>query len=502
VTLSESAVATADAPSAERHVNPWFVLVIVCMAQFMVVLDSTIVNVALPAIQRNLHFTVDNLQWVVNAYTLVLGGFLLLGGRAGDLFGRKRLFILGVMLFTFASLMNAVGTSAGMLIFFRALQGFGAAFISPIALSIVTTTFTDGRQRAKALAVWAAIAVGGASIGLILGGALTEYLSWRWNFFINIPVGIMVVIVAWRVLPAMAPVRNLGWRGFDLAGAATATGGLMSIVYGIVGANQYGWFAARTVGFIAGGIALLVVFLLIESHVEHPLVRLSIFKTRTLRAADTTMLIVAGGMFSVFFFASLYVQEVLGFSPLRAGLSFLPLTAAIIISANVSQRVIGPLGIKTTGLIGMVVAALGLGLMTMISANGSYLTEVLPGLVVMGFGLGLTFMPLTMLATYGSDAEDAGLASGLLNASQQVGGSLGLAVLSTLAAQQVTSHLSGLGHRPTSFEQMTAAVSGYRVAFFAAACMMIVGAILLSVLITSREARVDDVAVPAMGVDA
>ena len=499
--MSDPAAAVTDAPRTERQVNPWLVLVLVCMAQFMVVLDATIVNVALPAIQRNLHFTVDSLQWVVNAYTLVLGGFLLLGGRAGDLFGRKRLFLIGVALFTFASLMNAIGTSAGMLIFFRAVQGFGAAFISPIALSIVTTTFTDGRQRAKALAVWAAIAVGGASLGLVLGGALTEYLSWRWNFFINIPVGICVIAAAWRFLPAMAPERIQGLRGFDIGGAVTATAGLMSIVYGIVGANEYGWFAVRTIGFLAAGLALLVVFVLIEARVANPLVRLSIFRTRTLRAADVTMLIVAGGMFSVFFFASLYVQEVLGFSPLRAGLGFLPLTAAIITSANIAQRLVGPLGIKMTGVIGMLIAGAGLALMTMISVGGSYWTEVLPGLVVMGLGLGLTFMPLTMLATYGSDAEDAGLASGLLNASQQVGGSLGLAVLSTLAASQVTSHLAGLGHPPTALDQAAAAVSGYRAAFIAAAALMFVGAFLLSVLISSREARVENVAVPAMEFD-
>jgi len=493
--------APIKAPPAERQVNPWVVLVLVCMAQFMVVLDSTIVNVALPAIQRDLHFTVDSLQWVVNAYTLVLGGFLLLGGRAGDLFGRKRMFLIGVSLFTFASLMNAIGTSAGMLIFFRAMQGFGAAFISPIALSIVVTTFTDGRQRAKALAVWAAIAVGGASIGLVLGGALTEYLSWRWNFFINIPVGIGVVVAAWRLLPPMAPDRIQGIRGFDIGGAVTATAGLMCIVYGIVGANQYGWFAARTVGFLTVGLALLVAFVVIESRVSNPLVRLSIFKTRTLRAADITMLIVAGGMFSVFFFASLYVQEVLGFSPLRAGLGFLPLTAAIIIAANAAQRLVGPLGIKMTGVIGMLIAAVGLALMSMISVGGSYWTDVLPGLVVMGLGLGLTFMPLTMLATYGSDAEDAGLASGLLNASQQVGGSLGLAVLSTLAAHQVTSSLAGLGHAPTRLDLSAAAVSGYRAAFIAAAGMMLLGAFLLSVLISSREARLENVAVPAMEID-
>jgi EmrB/QacA subfamily drug resistance transporter len=497
VTLSD-AVATANAAEPTgRSTNPWVVLVLVCMAQFMVVLDSTIVNVALPAIQRDLHFTVNSLQWVVNSYTLVLGGFLLLGGRAGDLFGRKRLFLIGVAIFTVASLMNALGTTAGMLIVFRGLQGFGAALISPIALSIVTTTFTDGRERAKALAVWAAIAVGGASIGLVLGGALTEYLNWRWNFFINIPVGIAVIFVSWRLLPTMAPDRSMRGRGFDLGGAATVTAGLMAVVYGIVNANQYGWTDVRTTGFLAAGALLLVVFVVIESRVKDPLVRLSIFRVRTLRAADVTMLIVAGGMFSVFFFASLYVQEVLGFSPLRAGLGFLPLTAAIIISANVAQRVVGPLGIKMTGLIGMVVAAIGLGLMATIQVGGSYWTQVFPGLVVMGFGLGLTFMPLTMLATYGTTSEDAGLASGLLNASQQVGGALGLAILSTLAAHMTTSQIAGLGHAPTPHDLASASTSGYRAAFIAAAGLMLLGTVLLSLLISAREARVDQASVPA-----
>ncbi len=494
--MSEAIAAITDTAPRVRTTNPWVVLVLVCMAQFMVILDSTIVNVALPSIQRDLHFSPDNLLWVVNAYTLVLGGFLLLGGRAGDLFGRKRLFLLGVALFTIASLANGIGTSPGMLIAFRALQGFAAAFISPAALSIVTTTFTDGRQRAKALAVWAAIAIGGASIGLIVGGALTEYLSWRWNFFVNIPVGIVVIILAWRLLPAMRSEAEESAHGFDVGGAITATLGLMMLVYGIVGANQYGWFATRTIGLLATAVVVLIVFVGIERRVAHPLVRLSIFRIRPLRAADITMLIVAGGMFSVFFFASLYVQEILGFSPLRAGMSFLPLMAAIIISANAAQRLVGPLGIKMTAIAGMVIAAVGLGLMTMISVHGSYVTEVLPGLIVMGLGLGLTFMPLTMLATYGSNTEDAGLASGLLNASQQVGGSLGLAILSTLAASQASGYISGLGHLPGAIDQASAQVAGYRAAFWASGALMVIGAGLLAVLIRSDEARVDNVAIP------
>ena len=501
----EPMTTTVRAPAAprgdsEHHTNPWLILVLVCVAQFMVVLDGTIVNVALPSIQRDLHFSPDGLQWTVNAYVLMFGGFLLLGGRAGDLFGRKRLFLGGLALFTCASLLSGVATSSAMLIAARGLQGLGAAFVSPVALSIVTSTFTDGHRRAKALAVWSAIAVGGGAIGLIVGGALTEYLSWRWNFFVNLPVGIATILVAGRLLPPMR-ARHAG-RGFDLGGAATVTGGLILIVYGIVSANQYGWSAPRIIVPLVVGVGLLGAFVAIERRVADPLVRLGILRKRSLRGADMTMLVVAGGIFAVFFFASLYVQDVLGFSPLRAGLGFVPLMAAIVLAANVARRLVSQIGIKTTALIGMSIAAVGLGLLTMISVNGSYVRDVLPGLIVMGLGLGMTFLPLTLLATHDVSRTDAGLASGLLSASQQVGGALGLAILSTLAASRITGSLAGLGHAPTHLQQAQAEVSGYRAAFWAAAGLMILGVLFLSLVVRRRDIAPEVLATPeAVGVD-
>jgi EmrB/QacA subfamily drug resistance transporter len=479
------AVATASRVSRAESTNPWVVLVLVCLAQFMVVLDATIVNVALPSMQSDLGFSQTSLQWVVNIYTLVFGGFLLLGGRAGDLFGRKRLFIAGVAVFTVASAIDGLSTSPGMLIAARALQGLGAALVSPAALSIVTTTFAEGRDRARALGVWSAIAVGGGAIGLILGGILTEYLSWRWNFFVNLPVGVATILLSLRFVPdSRASVER---RGFDLAGAVTVTGGLMLIVYGLVGATDHGWGSTRTLGILAAGLALLAAFVWVERRSAHPLVRLSIFRQRWITAANATMLAVAGGIFAVFFFASLYVQDVLNFTPVEAGLGFLPLTAAIILAAGLAQRLVVQIGVKPVALTGMSIAAVGLVLLSFISVGGSYAVDVLPGLVVLGLGLGLTFVPLTLIATSGIQADDAGLASGLFNSSQQVGGALGLAILSTLAAHYTTSSLQGAGAGPTPHEQAVAAVSGYQAAFLAAAGLMALGVILVATLVRRRD---------------
>ena len=296
-----------------RNVNPWLVLVIACLAQFMVVLDATVVNIALPSVQRGLHFSAADLQWVVNGYTLIFGGFLLLGGRAADLLGRKRLFIAGVILFSAASLLNGVAQSSGMLIVGRGLQGLGGALVSPAALSIVTTTFSDGAQRTKALGVWSAIAAGGAAAGLLLGGVLTDIASWRWVFFVNVPVGVATVLLALRYVRESR--MDVAHRSYDVAGAVTVTGGLVILVYAIVKAQAYGWGSAKTLGLGAIAFVLLAAFIAIEQRSQAPLMRLNIFRIRTLAAADTALLLVASGMFGMFFFASLYVQDVLGLQP-------------------------------------------------------------------------------------------------------------------------------------------------------------------------------------------
>jgi EmrB/QacA subfamily drug resistance transporter len=472
-------------PGARRVANPSLVLALVCLAQFMVVLDATIVNVALPTLQQDLHFSPSSLQWVVNSYTLVFGGFLLLGGRASDLFGRKRLFLAGIVVFTAASVLDGLAPSSGFLIAARALQGFGAALVSPAALSIVTTTFPEGRMRTRAMGIWAAIAVGGGAVGLLLGGILTEYASWRWIFFVNIPVGLLAFIFATRFVPeSRAPER----RGFDLLGAFSVTGGLIVLVYAIVKVQAYGWISARTIGLLAVAVALLAAFVVTELRTRHPLVRLDIFRTRSLTAANTVMLAVGGGIFAIFYFATLYVQEILHLSPVQAGLGFLPLTAAIIAASGVAQQIIGPrVSVIPVALFGMATAAVGLILLSRVSADGSYLSDVLPGILVMGIGLGFTFVPLTLIGTTNVTADDAGLASGLFNTSQQVGGALGLAILSTIAANRTADRLASLGHGATVHEHAQALTSGFHVGFIAGAGLMVLGVTLIAALVRARH---------------
>jgi EmrB/QacA subfamily drug resistance transporter len=459
------------------------VLVIACLAQFMVVLDASVVNIALPSVQRGLHFSAANLQWVVNGYTLIFGGFLLLGGRAADLLGRKRLFVAGVILFTAASLLNGVAQSSGMLIVGRGLQGLGGALVSPAALAIVTTTFTDGEQRTKALGVWSAIAAGGAAVGLLMGGVLTDIASWRWVFFVNIPVGIATIALALRYVRESR--MDLEYRSYDVAGAVTVTGGLVVLVYAIVKAQAYGWGSARTLGLGALAVALLGAFLIIESRSKAPLMRLSIFRIRTLAVADTALLLVASGMFGMFFFASLYVKEILGYSPLKAGLAFLPVTVGIIVGAGIAQQLIKRLGVRVVSIVGITLASAGMLVLTQLPVHGSYVGNLLVGLIPMSLGMGLTFVPITLLGTSGVTAEDSGLASGLFNTAQQVGGSLGLAILSSLAASQTTSLLHGSG----AGGAVAARVSGYHVAFLAAAIMLGIAAVLMTVVLRKSHTR-------------
>ena len=453
----------------------------------MVVLDATIVNVALPSIQTDLNMDEADLQWVVNAYTLTFGGFLLLGGRAGDLIGRKRVFLAGVVVFTVASLLNGLADSSTVLILCRGLQGLGAALVAPAALSILTTTFAEGEDRTKALGVWAAIATGGAAIGLLLGGILTDFLSWPWIFFVNVPVGIFAFVASLKYVPESR--ADAEHRIFDLPGAVTVTAGLIALVYGIVNVQEAGWTSGSTLLWGVVAAVLLTAFVLIEQRQKAPLVRLGVFRVRTLRAANVTMLLVASGLFAMFFFNTLYVQRVLGFSPLEAGLAFLPVTVGIAIGAGLSQIGVKRLGIRTTSIIGMTIATVGMLLLLTTGANGTYLADVLPGLIPISIGMGLTFVPVTLLATSGVEHRDAGLASGLFNTSQQVGGALGLAILSTLAVSRTDNYLNSLPGRPNAAEQGEALVTGFHAAFFGAALFFVAGIFVMTVLL-----KRDDVA--------
>jgi EmrB/QacA subfamily drug resistance transporter len=477
------------------HRNPWLVLTLVCMAQFMVILDATIVNVALPSIQADLEMSDSDLQWIVNSYTLVFGGFLLLGGRAGDLIGRKRIFLAGVVVFTVASLLNGLAPSSELLIVFRGLQGLGAALVAPAALSIITTTFAEGAERAKAMGVWAAIAVGGGAVGLVLGGVLTTALSWPWIFYVNIPVGIAVFAASLRFVPESKDEHE--HKSFDVVGAVTVTAGLLVLVYTIVEAQNQGWLSVHTLGFGAVSLALLATFLVVERISAEPLVRLSIFRVPTVRGANVAMFLVAAGLFAMFFFNTLYLQRVLDYSALEAGLAFLPFTAGIIIGAGLSQKLVPALGAREVPLIGMTMAIAGLLLFVRLQPGSEYVTDFLPGVMLASIGMGLTFVPVTLIATSGIPAADAGLASGLYNTSQQVGGALGLAILSTLSVSAYEDTLASVGGEPQPADQAQALVDGFHVAYVGSAALIGAAAVLLAVLLRRRDVEAVAVGDPA-----
>ena len=468
-----------------RGTNPWIVLVLVCLAQFMVVLDATVTNVALPSIQADLGMSDADLQWIVNAYTLVFGGFLLLGGRAGDLIGRKRVFLIGLVLFTAASALCGLATSQEMLIIGRGIQGLGAALVSPAALSIVTTTFAEGPLRTKAMGVWAAIAVGGGAVGLILGGALTDYLSWPWIFFVNVPVGIATFALSLRLVPESKDEH--AHKSFDVAGAVTITSALILLVYGIVRSAEKGWGSGEVIGILAASAVLHAAFVLIEHRSKEPLLRLGIFRIRSLRAANIVMLLVASALFAMFFFNTLYVQNVLGYSALEAGLAFVPFTAGIIVGSVLSQSLIPRFGARDVPVLGLVLGTLGMLAFLRLEPGGSYLTDLLPGILLASIGMGLVFVPVTLIATSGLPPSDAGLASGIFNTSQQVGGALGLAVLSTLAASATSDELASLGRRPTQAETASALVEGFHVAYLLGAIVLAVSAVLMLVLLRRSD---------------
>ncbi len=403
---------------ASRSRPAALVLAVVCVAQFMVVLDISIVNVALPNMQRDLHMSQNGLGWVLNAYTLTFAGFLLLGGRAADLWGRRWLFLIGVALFSLTSLVGGLAQSGGEVIVARGLQGLGGAVLSPATLTILTTTFVEPKARARALGMWSAVASAGGATGVVAGGVLTDLLSWRWILFINVPIGVLVLLVArFAIVESVAEGER---PTLDWAGALTVTGGLVALVYGIVSTDAHAWGSSLVVGYLVAGVALIGVFLAIETRHPHPLVPLRLFRSRSLTGANLMMIIIGSVMFSLFFFLSQFVQDVQHYSSLRTGFAFLPMPITIIIGTQISSRLVARVGPRTLLVIAPLVSATGLLLLSRLHENSSYLLHVgLPGAITT-FGVGLSFVPITLAATGGVARHEAGLASGLINTTRQI----------------------------------------------------------------------------------
>jgi EmrB/QacA subfamily drug resistance transporter len=463
--------ATKGRPSA-------LVLAVVCVAQFMVVLDISIVNVALPDMQRDLHMSQNGLGWVVNAYTLTFAGFLLLGGRAADLWGRRRLFLIGITLFSITSLVGGLAQTGGQLIAARALQGIGGAVLAPATLTILTTTFVEPKARARALGMWSAMAAAGGATGVLAGGILTDLLSWRWILFINVPIGIAVFVVA-RLVVAESVLEG-DRPTLDWAGAFTATGGLVALVYGIVGTDSHSWGSAFVLGYLGVGVALLVAFVVIESRHLHPLMPLRLFRSRSLTGANLIMIVVGSVMFTLFFFLSQFLQDVRGYSPLRTGVAFLPMPIAIIIGTQISTRLVGRLGTRTLLTVAPLISASGMVLLARLHEHSSYV-DVLPAALVT-FGIGISFVPITLAATNGVDPHDAGLASGVMNTARQLGGSFGLACLLTIA----TSRTHALRH--VAGGALAAQTDGYARAFAVSTVLLLIAAV-VAVLVLPQLRR-------------
>ena len=467
--------------TADRPLHKGYLLALLAASQFVVVLDASITNVALPSIGRALSFSQDSLSWVVNAYVLTFGGFLLLGGRLGDLFGRRKVYMAGLWLFAAASLAGGLAQSEATLIAARAVQGLGAALLSPAALSILTATFKEGSERTRALGVWGAVAGSGGAVGVLLGGLLTEYLSWRWVLYVNVPIAVGAALLAPRLVPESRAEQTDG--GFDVAGALTITGGLSLLVYALVNANGAGWGSAETVGLIAVSLALLAAFVVIERRVSAPLVPFDIFSARTRTGSYIVGVLLAASLFSMFFFVSLYMQQVLHWSALRSGLSYLPLGVTIILAAGVGSTLVNRIGFKPVLVAGLSIITVGLLWWSRISVGGSFTGDVLGPELVAAVGLGLSFVSVTVGGTSGVDLNEAGLASGILNAAQQVGGALGLAILAAISLSR-TSAVAAPG-RPDA----AALNEGFQAAFLAGAGMAAVGAIVALTVLRTADSR-------------
>ncbi len=475
-----SAQSQASPPYTPRAKN--LALLLLAMTQFVVVIDASIVNVALPSIGRALDFSRTDLSWVVNAYTLTFGGFLLLGGRLADLLGRRRMFMLGLVVFSLASLAGGLAQSEGWLLVARAVQGLGAAIVSPAALSIITTTFAEGAERNRALGIWGAVAGAGGAAGVLLGGILTSGLSWRWVLFVNVPIGLAAAALAPRTLHESR--AEDGASTFDLPGAVTVTAGLSLLVYAIVDTVNVGWGSTTTLVRLAGAVLLLIAFLIIETRQRYPLMPFSIFRLRTLRGADIVGLLIGMSLFSMFFFISLYLQNVLHFSPIKTGISYLPLAVGIILSAGAASQLVTRFGFKPTLISGLLLIAGGLIWFSKVpGTGGSFVADVLGPSLLAAVGLGLAFVSVTIAAVTGTKPHEAGLASGLINTAQQVGGALGLAILATVA----NSHTQTLLH--SGVHPSVALTKGFDRAFLAGAGFAVVGALLAAVLISTRDSR-------------
>jgi EmrB/QacA subfamily drug resistance transporter len=491
-TFDQPAPATADR-------RRWLALAVIVTAQFMVVLDVAIVNVALPSIKTDLHFSEESLQWVITAYSLLFGGVLLLGGRLSDLLGRRRLFALGLVIFTVSSLLDGLAWSSGSLIAFRSLQGLGAALLSPAALSILTTTFREGKERNLALGIWGAASGSGGAAGVLLGGALTSALNWSWIFYINVPVGLIVLgVTPWLLRESRAELTH---RHFDLPGAVTITGGLMLLVYGMTRATQHGWETLSTLGLLGAAVALIVAFVVVELRSPAPLLPLKIFRLRTLAGSNLAGFLLGGSIFAQFFLLTLYMQQVLHYSALKTGVAYIALTLAIISFSAVAQSLATRIGIRRVLPVGMAMAAAGLVLYARLPVDGHYFWDLFPAFLLSGVGLALTFVPLVIGGLTGVRQSDAGVASGLFTTSQQVGGAIGVAAATTIATT-FTSHYVNAhpGATPLSGGALT---HGFEITYYVLAGLVIFAAVLSAALIESKPSVAqEEVVEPELALEA
>jgi EmrB/QacA subfamily drug resistance transporter len=477
-----------------HHARRWAILVLLGIAQLMVVLDATIVNIALPSAQTALHFSDDSRQWVITAYALAFGSLLLFGGRIGDLFGRKLTFVVGLIGFAVASALGGAAESFGVLVAARALQGAFGALLAPSALSLLTTTFTSADERGKAFGIYGAIAAGGGAVGLLLGGVLTEYLSWRWSLYVNLAFAIPAAIGALALLHNQAHAAT---ARIDLPGTLTASGGLFALVYGFSNAETHSWGAASTIAFLAAGVALLAAFVAIQRRAEHPLLPLRVVLDRNRGGSYLAVGIVGAGMFGVFLFLTYYLQQTLGFSPIKTGLAFLPMIGMVMVTATTATtRLLPRTGPRPLLTVGMVLSAAGMVLLAQLGVDSTYAAHVLPGLLVSGAGLGLVMAPAMNTATLGVDAADAGVASATVNTMQQIGGSMGTALLSTLASSAAASYLTS--KPPDASLAAQAAVHGYTTAFWWSAGIFAIGAIVCGLLLRGGAPRYEPSAEPVL----